>query len=77
LFEGSLKMLIISAMVLKMAKRTQYKKSVRQFYSGDESLSNLENLEIIREWPIRHFGALILLKSIVKHFVEVQLLYYR
>jgi hypothetical protein len=37
-------MLIISAMVLKMAKRTRYKKSVRQLYSGDESLSNLDTV---------------------------------
>jgi hypothetical protein len=45
LFKGSYKILIISAMVLKiMAKRTRYKKSVRQLYSGDESLSNLDTL---------------------------------
>jgi hypothetical protein len=34
-------MLIISAIFLKMAKRTRYKKSVRQLYNADESLSNL------------------------------------
>jgi hypothetical protein len=27
-----------------MAKRTRYKKSVRQLYSGDELLSNLDTL---------------------------------
>jgi hypothetical protein len=37
-------MLIIISKFLKMAKKTRYKKSVRQLYSGDESLSNLGTL---------------------------------
>jgi hypothetical protein len=44
LFKESYKILIISAIFLKMAKRTRYAKSVRQLYSGDESLSNLSTL---------------------------------
>jgi hypothetical protein len=44
LFKEPYKMLIFSAMVLKVAKRIQYEKSVRQLYSGDESLSNLGTL---------------------------------
>jgi hypothetical protein len=37
-------MLIISAIFLKMAKRTRYKRFVRHLYSGEESLSNLSTL---------------------------------
>jgi hypothetical protein len=37
LLKWSYKMLIISAIFLKMVKRTRYKKSVHQLYSGDET----------------------------------------